>query len=717
MNILGWKDILRPIRDSLRDCFPPPDHGPTPEERRKQQLLDSLKGFTYFDYFDQIERWTAESSDPLQRANTPLLPRAQSTERDTQGKANVLLCHDFSGNYHDYESCQGIGIDTEIYCCEYLQFVSMFIYFSHKLACVPPPSWTNTLHRNGVKVLGTFIVEPGTKETERILNNSAVVSPEGSHLHFPVASKLARIAHHYGFDGWLINIEKPFPKESWDVYLLLCFLKQLKSELGSESQVVWYDAITVDNKIDYQNSLTDKNLSFTQESGAILTNYCWKEESALKAKLLAERSQLRLQDLYFGIDVWAQNTNKATNPRVTYPEKDGGGTNTGVAVAKLAEIGLSAGIFAPAWSFEHFPKNGRAVERSMWDGELLPDDLDCSCEKGQSHQTSQYSQYPITRFAHEHPAGSEHFFHTDFSRSFTTHGRLLDEIYDGQKMHSQLGAQSLLPHLLRPAMLEKQVDNQTNILYGELLNEPSRLAVWVKSVTPGSESKQRAYESSLRLYKLNMPADGSLQVNATFRCRWSSPELHIGLYLKLGNEINCIPLWNTGSQIKTLNFPVGRIDDSDQSSNDRLHELGIFLKESRIEKPTLLVEVIEVTIAPIAWSKQPYFIENIRIEAQDEGERSHWRLMWEYREMVKNEERADKFGQIHGCPYSDITGPFAYFMLEFDGHCVGRAYALEFILCNALVEKVKSDVGTKVKVVGVHFAGERCESSTIILKI
>ena len=239
MSTLGWKDILRPIRDGLRDHFPPPDHGPTPEERRKQQLLDSLKGFTYFDYFDQIERWTAESSDPLQRANTPLLPRAQSTEKDTQGKANVLLCHDFSGNYHDYESCQGIGIDTEIYCCEYLQFVSTFIYFSHKLACVPPPSWTNTLHRNGVKVLGTFIVEPGTKETERILNNSAVVNPEGSHLHFPVASKLARIAHHYGFDGWLINIEKPFPKESWDVYLLLCFLKQLKSELGSESQVVW----------------------------------------------------------------------------------------------------------------------------------------------------------------------------------------------------------------------------------------------------------------------------------------------------------------------------------------------------------------------------------------------------------------------------------------------------------------------------------------------
>ncbi|OCL10608.1 glycoside hydrolase family 85 protein [Glonium stellatum] len=717
MNTLGWKDILRPIRDGLRDRFPPPDNGPTPEERRKQRLLDSLKGFTYFDYFDQIEQWTAEASDPLQRANTPLLPRAQHTE-DAQGKANVLLCHDFSGNYHDYESSQGIGVDEENYCCEYLQFVSTFIYFSHKLACVPPPSWTNTLHRNGVKVLGTFIVEPGTKEIERILNNSTIASPRGSRLHFPIASKLARIAHYYGFDGWLINIEKPFPKDSWDTYLLLCFLKQLKSDLGSKSRVVWYDAITVDNRIDYQNGLTDQNLSFAQEAGAILTNYCWKEDDALNGKLLAEKSQLQLQDLYFGIDVWAQNKNKTGNPRVTYPEKGGGGTNTGVAVAKLAEIGLSAGIFAPAWTFEHFPKHSRAVERSMWDGELLPDDLDCSCEKGQPHQTLRYLQYPITHFAHEYPAGSEYFFYTDFSRSFANHRRELNEIYDGKNMHSQLGAQSLLPHLLGPAMLEKRVGSGTNILYGELLHEPSRLAVWAKSMTPDTEPGQRAYEKSLCLFKLDMPADGSLQATATFRCCWSSPELHVGFYLKLGNKINYTPLWNTRGETKTLDFPVERVDGSDEASNDRLHELGIFLKGSRIGELTLLVEVIEVTIAPVTRPNQPYCIENIRTEARGEGDRLHWRLAWEYHEIVKNgRESAIQSVQIPGYPYSDITGPFAYFMLEFNGCCVGRAYALEFVLCNALVEQMKSDTGTKVRAVGVHFDGKRCESRTVILKI
>jgi hypothetical protein len=266
-------------------------------------------------------------------------------------------------------------------------------------------------------------------------------------------------------------------------------------------------------------------------------------------------------------------------------------------------------------------------------------------------------------------------------------------------------------------MLEKHRGNGTNILYGKLLNEPSRLALWVKSVTTDSEPRQGAYERSLRLFKLNMSAGGSLQVTATFRCRWSAPELHVGLYFKLGNEINRIPLWNTGGQIKTLNFPVKRIDGSDQFSNDRLHELGIFLKGSRIEEPILLVEFIEVTVAPIARAKRPCCIENIRIEAQGEGDRLHWRLAWEYHEVAKNREGAKQSERIPGYPYSNITGPFAYFILEFNGRCVGRAYALQFLLCSTLIEKMKSDVGTYVRVIGVHFDGERCESSTVILKI
>lgn len=234
-NLLGWKDILRPIRDGYRHLFPTPDTGPTPEERRHQRALDRLKGFAYFDTFEQLESWIEADSDPLQRANTPLL-RATGGVQTEDHKTGVLLIHDYSGNYHDYESVQAVGVDKELYSCEYLQFVETFVYFSHKLVCVPPPTWTNTLHRNGVEALGTFLIEPQTEGSERLLNHTI---EESGDLNFPMAKKLASIAIHFGFDGWLINIEKPFPSDAWDPEVLEAFLRQLKAELGVDKRLIW----------------------------------------------------------------------------------------------------------------------------------------------------------------------------------------------------------------------------------------------------------------------------------------------------------------------------------------------------------------------------------------------------------------------------------------------------------------------------------------------
>jgi endo-beta-N-acetylglucosaminidase D len=111
--------------------------------------------------------------------------------------------------------------------------VDTFVYFSHKLACVPPPSWTNSLHRNGVKVLGTILMEPQTRGTERLLEGSVDTGK------FQFAQKLADIAHYYGFDGWLVNIEKPFPTATWDPLVMEAFLRQLRDDLGADRQVIW----------------------------------------------------------------------------------------------------------------------------------------------------------------------------------------------------------------------------------------------------------------------------------------------------------------------------------------------------------------------------------------------------------------------------------------------------------------------------------------------
>lgn len=235
LSRLGWRDILRPIRDGYRQLFPAPDTGPTPEERCRQRDLDRLKGFTYFDTIAQLEAWTQNASDPLQRANTPRLPRHQVEAPHDDGKAGVLLIHDYAGNYHDYESVNAIGVTEAFYTCEYLAFVNAFIYFSHKLVCVPPPTWTNALHRAGVTVLGTLLVEPQTKGSEQLLDH--VTSAQG--MTFPFVTILAAIAQHYGFDGYLVNIEKPFTSNVWNPQVLEAFLDQLRRELGTKKRLIW----------------------------------------------------------------------------------------------------------------------------------------------------------------------------------------------------------------------------------------------------------------------------------------------------------------------------------------------------------------------------------------------------------------------------------------------------------------------------------------------
>ena len=228
-----------------------------------------------------------------------------------------------SGGYHDYESVRPASMVEKMYFCNYLQCVETFVYFSHKLVCCPPPTWTNTLHRNGVKVLGTFIVEPQTPNIERLLYQEDGV--------FVVAKQLASMAETFGFDGWLLNIEKEFPYSTEDrTSEIISFIHNLKRLLAPGSRVVWYDALTNKNEVEYQNGLSMQNIEFAQAADALFTNYRWTESRLSNAKINAQWHELDIKRIYFGIDVWAQNTNMPGPKRITFPPDGGGGTLTGL---------------------------------------------------------------------------------------------------------------------------------------------------------------------------------------------------------------------------------------------------------------------------------------------------------------------------------------------------------------------------------------------------
>ncbi|KAF1961387.1 hypothetical protein CC80DRAFT_464258 [Byssothecium circinans] len=696
-SMLGWKDIVRPIRDGYRHLFPSPDTGPTPEERARQRELDRLKGFTYFDTFVQLESWTVSDSDPIQRANTPLLPRPSTTHEKGEQKPSILLCHDYSGNYHDYESVQQLGVDEESYTCDYLQYVDTFIYFSHKLVCIPPPSWTNTLHRNGVLSLGTLLIEPQTKDVDRLLLQTMTKGSKEDVAHFPTAKKLADIAVHYGFDGWLVNIEKPFSMQSWNPCALESFLSQLRDDLGPSRGLIWYDALTAGNKVAYQNALSSSNVSFSRACGHLLTNYSWKESDAIHSKHLASQDEhLIPQNIFFGIDVWAQNKAPFTRRRLTYPEEGGGGTNVAVAVARLADLELSAGVFAPAWTFEHFSGgDSRVLEQVVWEGAPLPDNITCSCGDPQIQHRPNRGR-GITRYAKQSPAGSESFFYTDFSRGFGGHTQAeAERLYEGKSKHSQLFSQSILPNILRSSVTDR-VEGGVNVLSRsfEHLVGGAQLVVETHSLIPEGGATDFIYERWLPLFKLDMPADGSLQLSIRFNNLLQASDATTRFYLKFSD---CYQFLSCDAK----RIPDHPILKNGKGDHERLHEIGVHFQAPHLgEESCRVLEVQEICILPHLHNTvgQDLTIDDVCIAKLGEGESEHQRLYWRYYDEEKSGSPRS------GVPSSDITGPFSHFLIKIDGLEIGRAYALEHVLPK-MEDLEEGDVA--VEIIGLGFDGRQ----------
>jgi hypothetical protein len=466
-----------------------------------------------------------------------------------------------------------------------------------------------------------------------------------------------------------------------------------------------YDALTTSNEISYQNSLSVMNLTFAEACGGILTNYCWSESQANASKSIAAQSCLAPSNVYFGIDVWAQNNTGITHPRTTYPKRGGGGTNTGVAVAKLADLGLSAGIFAPAWSFEHFPGHGREVEQAVWEGEALPSNIECSCgNAGSRHQPTGFS---IFKHAKLSPAGSETFFHTDFTRTF---GRLVDKERSGQSrnnaLHAQLGAQSPLPLPLPFTDLNKR--SRISHRLEEDFSRSKLVIEFHNYPTPGNSDNQ-GLNCWIPLYKVNMPADGSLRLTMTCCSLITTGGLVPSLYLKLvsheDESTHLLSIDATGD-VCTVDTIVGV---QHVNKNVRLGELGFHLGGSHGEGITPILEIDSISIVPIGYLVTPCerTIHKIRVGNRGEGENTHIRVWWDY---------VDAQPLTQGVPHSELTGPFSYFIIKLDGMRVGRAYALEHIVPEDLLETL-GDKEVAVEITGVGFDGSTLACATTTLRM
>jgi len=117
----------------------PPPSQPSVPISYPIKTLEELESRSYFDSFHY----------PFNRASVPILNGDSSS---LPQRRRLLVCHDMAGGYLDDKWIQG-GTNPDAYAIWHWHLIDVFVYFSHSLVTLPPPSWTNTAHRHGVKVL------------------------------------------------------------------------------------------------------------------------------------------------------------------------------------------------------------------------------------------------------------------------------------------------------------------------------------------------------------------------------------------------------------------------------------------------------------------------------------------------------------------------------------------------------------------------------------
>lgn len=283
---------------------------------------------------DDLNHWVPKICNHYQKSVVPLKTRIRK-RRGNIGK--VLVCHDYKGGYLDDKMVYG-SQNHNIYNFYQWSMIDIFVYFSHHRITIPPPSWINAAHKNGVKILGTFITEweSGVEDTLKLIHGI-----EGNKLFY--ADKLIEICAAYGFDGWLFNIETSLSKS--EIPSLIKFMGYITQGIHKKiqgAQIIWYDAVTADGDLSWQNELNHFNKPFFDVTDGIFVNYFWDSVNIRKSKDIAKD---RSDDVYFGIDCFGRGT------------FGGGGFDSYIALKEMYEHSISCALFAPSWLLEEVSPN------------------------------------------------------------------------------------------------------------------------------------------------------------------------------------------------------------------------------------------------------------------------------------------------------------------------------------------------------------------------
>ena len=329
------------------------------EENGNRELTMNRQPEASYWFPAQLLEWKAEEDEDL-RFNVSTVPLAKRVDiadlepvngtqnKDTRSMAISIMNGSTSGN-----SPHGLN-KAEVNAFSYWQYVDLLVYWGGSsgegLIVAPSADVVDAGHKNGVPVIGTvFMPQAAHGGKMEWLEDLLQKEEDGS---YPVADKLIEVADTYGFDGWFINQETEGtdeePLTADHAVRMQEFLTYYKAQ-APELELIYYDSMTAEGKMDWQNALTEKNTMFVQtEDGQpvaddMFLNFWWTSEKLAPEELLKASAELAQEkgidpySLYAGVDLQSNGYN--TQIDWSLFEKPEGGTYT------------SLGLYCPSWAY------------------------------------------------------------------------------------------------------------------------------------------------------------------------------------------------------------------------------------------------------------------------------------------------------------------------------------------------------------------------------
>lgn len=558
------------------------------EEHPATEPMENIPESSYW-FPDELLEWDFES-DLDAKYNVSTVPLAERIDKDTLDQLNEtqnkemkvaalsIMNDTTSGNVPRGTN----SFDANVF--SNWQYVDQMVYWggSSGEGIIVPPSAdvTDAAHKNGVPILGTiFFPQKAHGGKIEWLDTFLEKDEDGK---FPIIDKLIEVAEVYGFDGWFINQETDTEVTSFDdaaegkeseesneeglskehADLMKELIAQFKEEADDSLEIMWYDSMTSEGKMDWQNALTDENSDYMVHEGEKLSdsmflNFWWntetleEEELLKKSKEKAEELEIDPYDLYAGIDVQENGFETPARWNLFTDEND--------------QPYTSLGLYVPSWTYASSPlgepEEFQLRESIFWvnrDGDprksTLADDM----------------EWPgISTFAVEQSAVTELPFTTNFNLG---HG--LNYFVNGEKISSldwnNRSMQDILPTYRW--MFDHEADNDLKVGmdYSDAYQGGNSLKL-TGNMTKDEASVMHMYRTELEITEdtsvtTTVKANDETKVNLVLEYTEGEPEV-IEAKETAGEE------WTTlefdvkdavGKVVKNIAYEIISVEDNDK---------------------------------------------------------------------------------------------------------------------------------------------------------